>query len=513
MARTEQGGGFDDAGRGTPPRIAIGGIFIECNDFGGQPADLASFERTVLARGPQLLDLDTSVVGGMLAEVREQRAEVVPLVFASATPSGPMTPACYRQLKDELISGLEDSLPVDGVLLPLHGSAAVDDVDDPEGDLVAAVRAVVGAATPIVMTLDLHASVTEAMVRLSDALLGWETYPHSDAYTTGERGARLLLRILRGEVNPVMVMAKVPMVTGAVHTATAGPGPFGEIMRRAKSHEGHGSVVSTSVFLVHPYLDRPEMGSGALVVTDDDEQTAVDLASDLAAEYWRRRFEFEPPLLAPDAAVERGLAVDGGPVILVEVADCVGGGAAGDSVATLRALVEAGVSDVSLVPVVDPRAAAACHEAGSGAQVTLSLGHALDPAWGQPLEVTGTVDLLSDGSFSYVGGIFEGEATMGPSAVLSVGAVKVLISTHATYEWRDEQYRAVGLDPERAKFVVAKNTINHQMAYGDVARDIIVLDTPGPTPASVAGWSFKRMQRPFFPFDREIPGLEPAILR
>lgn len=502
------------AGQGeTRPRIAVGGIFIECNDFGGQPADLAAFERTTLARGRQLLDIKTGVAGGMLSALDEHGAEAVPLVFAAATPSGPITSSCYRQLKNELLSALESALPVDGVLLPLHGSAAAEDVDDPEGDLIAAVRRVVGDQTPVVMTLDLHASVTEAMVRSSDAILGWETYPHSDSYTTGERGARMLLQILRGDIKPVMVMGKVPMVTGAVHTATADPGPFGDIMKWAKSAEGKGSVVSASVFLVHPYLDRPEMGSGALVITDDDEATAVNLASALATEYWRRRFEFEPDLHTPEAAVKRGLAIDGGPVILVEVADCVGGGAAGDSVATLRALIEAGVSDESLLPVVDPGAAAACHEAGTGAQVTLSLGHALDPAWGQPLEVTGTVDRLSDGSFSYEGGIFEGAATMGPSAVLAVGAIKVLVTTHATYEWLDEQYRAVGLNPEGAKFVVAKSTINHLMAYGDFARDIIVLDTPGPTPGSVAGWTFKRMKRPFFPFDRDLPGLEPTLLR
>jgi len=496
------------------PRIAVGGIMIECNDFGGQPADLAAFERTVLARNHQLLDIRTGVVGGVLSALEEHGAEAIPLIFALATPSGPITSSCYRQLKEELLSALKGTSPVDGVLLTLHGSAAAEDVDDPEGDLVAAVRRIVGDQTPIVMTLDLHASVTEAMVRLSDAILGWETYPHSDSYTTGERGVRMLLRILQGDIKPVMVMGKVPVVTGAVHTATAGPGPFGEIMRRAKSQEGEGSVVSTSVFLVHPYLDRPEMGSGALVITNDDEETAVNLASNLAAEYWRRRFEFEPDLLTPEAAVKRGLASEGGPVILVETADCVGGGAAGDSVATLRALVEAGVSEESLVPVADPRAAAACHKAGSGAQVTLALGHAVDPAWGQPLEVTGIVDRLSDGSFSYVGGIFEGAAaTMGLSAVLSVGAIKVLITTHATYEWMDEQYRAVGLDPERAKFIVAKSPINHLMAYGHFARDIIVLDTPGPTPASVAGWTFQRMKRPFFPFDRDLPGLEPTILR
>lgn len=494
-------------------RIALGGIFVECNDFGGLPTDVKAFERTVLARGEAVLGIKSGVVGGILNVLREQGTEIVPLLFASAMPGGPITAECYAELKGQLIAGLETALPVKGVLLPLHGSAAVDDVDDLEGDLIAAVRAVVGPDVPIVVTLDLHASVTEAMVRLSDAIVAWETYPHIDTFTTGQRGARMLTQIIHGNVQPAMAMGKVPVVTGAVHTSTDGKGPFGDIMRRAKSYEGKGSVLSTSVFLVHPHLDRPEMGSGALVITNNDMETAVALATDLAGEYWRRRFEFEPHLFTPDAAIRRGVKIEGRPVILVEAADCVGGGAAGDSVATLRALLKADLREKSLVPVVDPDAAAACHRAGLGNEVTVMLGHSVDPRWGHPLEVTGRVDTLSDGRFLYGGGPFEGEATMGPSAVLSIGAVRVLIVTHGTYDWKDEQYRAVGLDPVRAKFIVVKNPMNHVMAYGKIAADILVLDTPGATPATCTGLPYVRMHRPFFPFDREIPGLKPTILR
>lgn len=503
-----------DQTRRTPYRIAVGGIFTECNDFGGLPIDVAAFERTELVRGKEMLTLDSGVVGGMLDILRVQQQETLPLLYASASPGGPLTAECYSLLKEQLIAALEVSLPVDGVLLPLHGSAAVENVDDLEGDLIQAVRAIVGYSVPVVVTLDLHASVTAAMVLHSDALLGWETYPHRDSFTTGQRGARMLLQILDGSTTPVMAMGKVPVVTGAVHTSTEGAGPFGDIMRRAKSQEGEGSVISTSVFLVHPHLDRPEMGSGALVITNNDVETAVTLANDLAEEYWRRRFEIEPPLLSAEAAVKRGLQTEGRPVILVEAADCCGGGAAGDSVATLRALIDGAINEESLVPVVDPRAAAICHQAGIGEQVTLPLGHSLDPRWGTALEVTGRVDYLSDGRFSYQGGVWEGlEAEMGPSAVLSIGSIRVLITTYATYEWRDEQFRSVGLDPQTSKFVVAKNPMNHVMTYGDIASEILVLDTPGPTPATCLGLTYVRVKRPFYPFDRDIPGLKPTILR
>ena len=360
---------------GSAPRIALGGILIECNDFGGLPADLSAFERVFLARGEAVLQISTMVVGGMLEALGKEGSQVVPLLFAAAHPAGPITCDAYAQLRAGLLEALETALPVDGVLLPMHGSAAVDDVDDLEGDLAGAVRALVGPDVPIVMTLDLHASVTAAMVRHCDAILAWETYPHSDSFSTGQRAAHMLRRIIDGELTPRMVMAKVPMLTGAVHTATAGEGPFGDMMRAAKALEGQETVISTSAFLVHPHLDRPEMGSGALVITDNDIAAAQKHATELTMAYWKRRAEIEPPLHSPQDAVRRGLEVEGKPVILVEAADCVGGGAAGDSVATLRALLNAGVDQESLVPVVDPAAAAACHRRGLGERVTLALGH------------------------------------------------------------------------------------------------------------------------------------------
>ena len=510
---SDTGGGTEAADMGRRYRIAIGGILTESNDFCGQPTDIAAFERCVFARGDAVLELDSSSVGGMLKGLREYGADIVPLFFAAAHPGGPVTSEAYSSMRAELLGALEQALPVDGVLLPLHGSAAAEDVDDPEGDIAGAVRSLIGPAAPIVVSLDLHASITVAMMRHCDVLLGCETYPHTDYDKTGERAARMIHQILDGAINPTMVMAKAPMIVGAVNTATAGPGPFGDLMRGAKAFEGQGGVISTSAFLVHPHLDRPEMGSGALVITNDDVEIATEIATDLSADFWRRRADIEPSLFSPEAAVRRGLEAEGGPVILVEAADCVGGGATGDSVATLAALLDAGVREECLVPVVDPGVAAVCHDAGVGAEATVAIGHSVDPQWGDPIEVTGTVDRLSDGRFTYVGGAFEGEATMGPSAVLSIGAIRVLVMTHGTYDWCDEQFRAVGLDPSAAKFIVAKNPMNHVMTYGDIATEIVVIDSPGPTPATVRGLPFRRLDQPVYPFDEDIPDWEPLVLQ
>ena len=495
------------------PRIAIGGILTECNHLGGLPIDMGIYQQHELRRGAEVLDCDTSVVGGMLQTLRQGEAEPVPILYASALAAGPIVAECYSQLRGELLDGLERVLPVDGVLMPIHGSALAEGEDDPEGDMIAAVRQLVGPEVPVVATLDLHAHVTAAMVRHADALLGWETYPHHDQYGTGQRGAQLLLEILRGHCRPTMAMGKVPVITSAVNGSTNDSDPFADLMRYTKSLEQRPGVLSTSLFLIHPYMDVADMGSGGLVVTDGDEGLAAQLAADIAHRYWARRHDLEPDIFSPAQAIERGLAVEGGPVILVETADCCGGGAAGDSIATLAALVDHPVRELSFVPVVDPQAAAQCHAAGAGAEVSLALGHKLDPRWGQSRTFSGRVESLNDGRFTYSGGQWEGlEEHMGPSAILAVGSVRVLIMSRATYDWSDEQFRAVGLDPAAAKFIVAKNPMNYRLAYGHIARAAFILDTPGPTPGTLKHVNFQKLQRPYFPADADIEGLRPTLL-
>jgi len=352
------------------------------------------------------------------------------------------------------------------------------------------------------------------MVRDAQALLAWETYPHADAYSTGQRGARILLDAATGRRRPVTVMAKVPVITSALNGSTQGDGPFARLMRHTKSLEEHPAVLSTSLLMVHPNLDQPDMGSGAVVVTDGDPDLATSLASDVATRYWHCRHELEPEILPPRQAVARGQAIEGGPVLLVEAADCAGGGAAGDSVAALRALIACPDPGRCLVPVVDPAAAAACQRAGEGAEVAVSLGHHQDPRWGDPIDVCGRVARLSPGRFRYSGGIWDGlEGDMGASAVLAIGDIRVLVTSHSTYDWADEQFEAVGLRHRDAKFVVAKNPMNFHNVYDGVARAVFILDTPGPTPPTLRHMDFRHLQRPYFPVDEDIPGIGPRILR
>ena len=496
-----------------PQRVAVGSILTECNQFGGKLIEHDEFARSQLARGDDVMSIEGGAVGGMLHTLREHNADIVPLVVASAYPGGPIAHDCYAQLKADLLHDLSSALPVDGVLLALHGAAVSTAVDDVEGDLLAAARALVGPDVPVVGTLDLHANITTQMVRHADGLVAWETYPHVDPFTTGVRGARLLLGVLDGAHRPAMAMAKVPILTSAINASTVGEGPFADVMRFAKSFEKQPGILSTSALHAHATLDIPEMGGGGLVITDNDEELAADLADRIARRMWENRFDLEPDTLTPEQAVAAGLRIAGGPVVLVECGDCVGGGAAGDSVATLPALLEQSAGP-AIVPVVDPEAAAICHQAGEGATITLTLGHKIDSQWGNPLTLTGTVRKLSEGNFKYTGGIWAGEwAAMGPTAIFECGNVHILITTHGTYEWRDEQFRALDMDIENAKFIVAKNPMNYRQTYNEIAKGEFVLDTLGATPPTLRHFTYHKVPRPYFPLDTEIPNFTPTLIR
>ena len=499
----------------TAMRIGIGSIFQESNQFAATQTDLALFRNSYVHEGDALLQLAGTdcEVAGILAVCAEEGAQPLPLLAARSVSGGVLTDACYTQLKEALLARLRAAPPLDGLILAMHGSMVTASELDPEGDILDAVRRTAGPALPIVMTLDLHAHVTPRMVRQATALVSFTHYPHDDTYSTGERGASLLLRTVRREVRPVTALAKVPIICGACNGQTFGDGPMAHLTRRARRLEKEPAILAVSCFQVHPYNDLPGMGCGGVVVTDNDPVLAAQEAHALAVEFWARRRAFEVEHLPVAEAVARGRSVEGGPVLLVDTADCAGGGAPGDSVALLRELLALGLEEPAFLMVVDPAAAQACAHAGIGQTVSLQVGYSLDPAWGEPVAVSGTVRRLSDGGFRYDGGLFGGTwASMGLSAVLKIGSIELLVMSQPTYDWGDEQFRSVDMDVRQAKFIGVKNPMNYRHAYRDLMKAAYIVDTPGPTPAHVRNLSFERMQRPFFPLDEEIPDLEIPVV-
>lgn len=490
------------------PRIAIGQISQESNAFVTWRTELPHFQNSYLFEGDDLFTLAASQteVAGALRSGLGGNVEIVPLIATRSVSGGPLSASCYADLRSRLLASVKEAEALDGVFLSLHGSMLADGEDDPEGDLLQAVRALVGEGIPIVATLDLHANITQRMIDHASALVAYTHYPHDDAMTTGERGMRLLLQAVEGEAQPVMVMAKVPMLVAGSNGQTFGGAPMHQFEQRARAWETTPRVLSVSNLHVHPYLDQPGLGCGGVVITDGDPELAEEIARQIAIGFWERRQELMPEVFSVADAVALGHTLEG-PIVLVDTADCCGGGAAGDSIAVLRELLALGVQETTYLMVVDPEAAAICISAGREAEVTLPVGYSIDPSWGDPIIVTGVVTTISDGRFLYEGGLFGGTwGSMGPSAVLRIGGIHLLVMSEPTYDWLDEQYRAAGLDPRRAKFIGAKNPMNYRFAYGSIASAMLVVDTPGPTPAHVLDLPYERIDRPAYPFeDSPVP--------
>ncbi len=486
-------------------RIGVGQISCESNTFSAFRCDLDTVRKTgYLYEGADVFELrdKSNEVAGMIATVEASGATVVPLLASRWNSSAVVSRDCYRYLREHLLARIREAGQLDGVLLSCHGSMVADGTDDPEADLGQAVRQLVGPRVPVIMTLDLHGNVTRPMVECLTAILGYKEYPHDDPVSTGERAARLLLQSARGEVNPVMAWMRVPMILTAFNASTKGDGPFAQLMNEAKALERAPGILSTSMQFVGSYVDIPDMGCSTLVITDGDAALAMREARTLAERYWGRRREFLVETVSVGEAVRRGRMLEGGPIILLDTADTTGGGAAGDSIDLVAGLREARVTEPAIAMVVDPEGAKACVRAGVGSEVTLELGHRVDPRWGKPLRVSGQVIKTTDGQFTYTGGVFGGTlGSMGPSAVLQVGSIQILVQSLPTYDWKDEQYRSVGLRPEAAKFVGAKNMMNFRNAYGAIMKGQYVLDLPGPTAPDMRSLPFARATRPWYPMD------------
>jgi microcystin degradation protein MlrC len=264
-------------------------------------------------------------------------------------------------------------------------------------------------------------------------------------------------------------------------------------------------VISVSIFAGFPYADIPDAGLGIYVVTDDDRALAERLAAELARVAWEHRHEFVHSARPVKDAVAQALAAEGRPIVLADMADNTGGGAAGDGTEILRELLRVGARSAVVACLWDAAAVRRCIEAGVGARVALEIGGKVDDRHGAPLPVTGTVRTLSDGRFVHRGPMMTGlPGRLGPTAVLDIDDVKVILITYRWQTLDPEMIRFVGIDPLAEKILVVKSTIHYRAAFEPIAEEIIEVDAPGLSSSNLSRFDFQRIRRPIFPLDPDL---------
>ena len=479
----------------------------ETNTFSNVPTDRAQFEARDLRYGGEILEVyrDTGTcLGGMIGAAERLGATLVPSIAASASPAGRVTRDIYEHVKHRMLADLERAGRLDGVLLDLHGAMVPEGIDDGEGDIIAAVRAVVGPGVPIAVTLDFHGNLGRDMIGKADLLHGYKTYPHVDMAERGAEATERLAQVVSGRIKPTAAWRKPPLMPPLGRQGTA-RGPMRRLYDMADEMEKDPKVISISLFAGFPYADIPDAGLGIYVVTDDDPALAERLAGQLERVAWEHRHEFIHSALPVTEAVARALAAEGRPIVLADMADNTGGGAAGDGTEILRELLRVGARGATVACVWDAAAVAACVKAGVGARITLEIGGKVDDRHGAPVSVTGTVRTLSDGRFVHRGPMMRGlPGRLGPTAVLDVNDVKVILISYRWQTLDPEMIRFVGIDPLLEKILVVKSTIHYRAAFEPIAKEIIEVDAPGLSSSNLSRFEYRRIRRPIFPLDPDL---------
>jgi microcystin degradation protein MlrC len=479
----------------------------EGNTFAPTRTTLQQFEEGGLHVGPAIFDAfagTNTEVGGFVDAARRAGVELVPLLAAQAVPSGILTRETFEALRDRLLQEIRERSQYDGVLLALHGALVAEGHDDGDGEILAAVREIVGPDIPIVSTLDLHGNLTDRMVRAADALIGYDLLPHTDAGGKGEKAAALLFATIRGDVRPVIGWRKIPMLVTPENAHTLF-GPMAELVVKAKEMEYEPGILSTSIFTVQTWLDVPELGGAALVVTDGEPDLADRKARDLARKVWARRHDFAVDAIPVSTAIERAVALPEGPAIFANSADNTGGGAPGDNTAVLDGLLRMNLTKPALLTIVDPIAVDRAISAGVGNTVTLDVGGRVDNVYCRPVSIMGYVKAIADGRYRYQSTSYTGmEVNMGPTVVLKIGEIYLVTCSLKSMTIDPALYRSVGLEPRDARIVVVKTASGFRSGYADIAKAIYILDTPGFCPPTLRQLDYQRAPRPLFPLDPDI---------
>lgn len=490
----------------TTARVAITGYMHEVNAFAA-PVTLADGQRVV---GPSGTLDDSYEPGAAVRRLRELRdVELVALPVWEFGASGPLLDADFSTIVDDIATRLRDATPIDGVLVLGHGAArTVHDLDS-DATFLSAIRDAVGPDVPIVVVLDFHANVSDAMCDVADVIVGYRTNPHVDIEDRSLEAAEHLHRLLGG-VRTVVARCRVPMVLPQIAQNTTAGEPLADVRARA-DREVTGRIRNVSVFGGFSLADVPDCGLSVVVTADSG---AADVASRVAATVaqhaWDLRGRFRMAVTPLDEAVALALEAAQGvrsSVILADTADNPGGGAPGDSTFVLAALLEAQVDGVVMGVQCDAAVVEAAWAAGLGARLTVTFNADSHRPLARPLTAQATVLYLVDAPIVPTKGVYRGMPRHpGRACALDLGGIRIAVSSRKVQCADDDTLLHMALDPSEARVVVVKSRGHFRAGFDHLFGDdqIVEVGAPGVAPAVLDGVELANIERPAFPFDLDV---------
>jgi len=464
------------------------------------PTDLAAFENSHLVRNGEHAAVP-HMFGGPLVLWREKAKakgwEVVEGLSAFATPSGLTVRTVFEDLRDEILDELKQAMPVDGVMLSLHGAMVADGYDDCEEDLVTHIRAIVGPDVPIAAEYDLHCHITRRFIDELTALVIYKEYPHTDSQARAEELWRIMEAAFEGRIKPVISTYDCRMI-GCYHTTRE---PMRSFVDRMTALEGQGNVLSVSLGHGFPWGDVPAEGTRVVVVTDNDKAAGDALAEQLGRELWDIRDEITPHYVDVETAITDALAVGDGPVVIADMADNPGGGGPGDSTFIVRRLLERGIGMAAVGGIWDPVATGICVGAGVGAKFPLRLGGKTGPVSGDPLDLN--VEVKAVVRDTYVNSLGGSRRYLGDAAWIHAEGIDFVIHSARTQNTSPHFFEVLGIDPSKQRILVVKSMQHFHAEYAPIAKKVIYCAAPGTLAWDMSTIAHEKIARPVWPIDAD----------
>jgi microcystin degradation protein MlrC len=486
-------------------RIFSATLATESNTFSPIPTNFISFKEGVFLRpGEHPQDTPRMCTAPLFVARRRAAEDDFTLIEGScfaASPAGTTNRQDYELMRDEILGQIEKAMPINALLLGLHGAMVAYGYDDVEGDIIERARAIVGKKCVIGVELDPHCHMTLKRVRLADVIVCYKEFPHTDVVERAMDLLDIVLKTLRGQVKPVMSLYDCRQISSYPTTLPL----MRAFVDRVKGMEGRDGVLSISLVHCFPYADVPEIGSRVLVVTDNDKGKANATAIELGKELVSMRGKTMPEYFDVETAVSAGLEFSGRPIVLAEPADNAGGGAPSDNTTILKHLIQRGVESAVVGPIWDPVAVRLCFGVGEGAELALRFGGKIGPASGLPIDAKVTVIGLARDCWQSFG---PAKVGLGDCAGVRIGGVEVVLISNRQQALGLELFTNLGIDPRSKKLVVVKSTNHFMAAFGPIAKKVIYVETDGPLSRDYRKVPYTRINRPIWPIDdATTPGL------
>ena len=477
-------------------RIFTAALATETNTFSPICVDRRAFEASLYAppgQHPETPTLCTAPITVGRRVAAEKGWELIEGTAAWADPAGLVSRSAYEGLRDEVLDQLRAAMPVDAVVLGLHGAMVAAGYEDTEGDILACVREIVGPDVPVCAELDPHSHLTEKRLGAADLFVYFKEFPHTDFVDRAEDLWRIAVDMLEGRVKPIMSVFDCRMID-VFPTSRDPMRAFVDKIMQIEQNDA--DILSISV--IHGFMagDVPEMGTKLLVVTNDKAEKGDALARDLGLELFAKRGTFIMPQIDEQQAVVEAMASTAWPVVIADMWDNPGGGTAGDATVLLRELLDKGATDTAIGTIWDPMAVQICMAAGEGAEIPLRFGAKSAPGTGNPIDGIVTVIKLVTNAEMRFGESF---APFGDAAHIVLDGIDIILNSTRAQSFDPSLFSVMGIDPMAKKILVIKSTNHFYASFSKIAAKIIYCAAGTPYPNNPAKTSYRRARKDIWP--------------